>query len=254
MRRRFTINDEGWLVDRDGTALGRVCGITLDVPLESPLYVAQPDSEGGGGVSVDSSTTSTAELPGGIEDKKRKDGGAGETESAKVAVLFEHFLAVVQPRQRNLTPGRRRLLLKAVREAEMPVAMQAIDGLVDYAKKKGGEVNLSRVFATRPSGSALGDQIEWWASQAPGGRSSAFLPSETAAEIQLLKRAVRTYVSYAKANEHARRLMDEAIEKLMVRGVTVEVEEVVEMGGEVNQTLVAFSDEASDGWRDPVVQ
>lgn len=238
MRKRFTINDAGCLVDRDGVVLGRVCGITLDVPLESPLYVGPAEGGGGSSSGSEPSSTSTAIAP-----TQKKDGGAGETEAARVEDVWCHFLRVADPRRKTLTTSSRRVLLKAVRDSEVAVCKQAIDGLVEYAKRRGGEVNLSRVFATRPGGSTLSDQIEWWASQAPGGRSSAFLPSDQAAEIAITKRAVRQYAEFP-GNEHARRLLEEAKRKLStLHNIETSIEQVVTLGGEHSEFIIDFSDE-----------
>lgn len=248
MRKRYVVGDGGFLTDRDGTILGRVCGITLEIPVESPLYSGGAAlSPGGGGAAVEVKT-SNGRTSGEIAQTLRLDGGAGETfaeedlsDAAKARRVHEHFVAAAEPRVKKLGPGQNRLLLKAVRESDVALCCQAIDGMLTYAKRKGGETTLSRVFATRPGGSTLADQISWWASQAPGADSGGFIPSDEAAEITAAKRSVRQYAPFRR-NEHAQRLTKEASDKLMAHGVATTVE-YRDTPGNGERCLIGFSDE-----------
>lgn len=211
-KRRFTVDDRGWLVDRDGAVLGKVVGITIETPPANVLGV------GGKGV--------ISEL-GTVEDKKAGRGvgepSTGDGIRQQVEALHEHVVATLSPKHTALSPSRERMYRKGLAEMPLDVCKQAIEGLLAWQRRKGGDLNVSRVFQTRPGGSPLGEQIEFFAKQAPSaGAGSAVVPSEVAASISDAKRNVHRGVAFP-GNAMAKRQMEEAKEYLESVGVIVSV-------------------------------
>jgi hypothetical protein len=177
---------------------------------DTPSAVNDVDTKGQGTVIEQQATP--------VEQDRQREAGL-------VADLHQHFVSTCSPTQTGLTPSRERLYRKALAEHSIEVCQQALDGLVAYVARKGGKHDLSRVFNTRPGGSPLGEQIEWWASQAtdtPG--RSAFIPSETAAEIQAAKRDVQMAAAYPTNGTYAQK-GHEAMEQLRKHGVTTTFED-----------------------------
>lgn len=87
--------------------------------------------------------------------------------------IWDHFVTTFHPRQTNLSPSRRRLIAKGLKETwddqepngGIEQCKRAITGLKSWRQEHPGDETLSAIFTTRPNGSALGDQIEFFASQ-----------------------------------------------------------------------------------------
>lgn len=105
MRRRFTINDEGVLVDRHGYELGQVVGITIDVRDRGPL-------RGVGLSDVD------------VEGQQQQP----PSPSGDVEIVWEHYVEVMEPRQTTLPPAERTLIRDALKVATAAECNRAIDG------------------------------------------------------------------------------------------------------------------------------
>lgn len=90
---------------------------------------------------------------------------------AAIEKVWDHFVAVADPRTKTLDESRRKMLRAALKVAgDAELLIQAIDGLAAYVKRRttrDKSMSLSRIFKTRPNGDTLIEQIEWWASQAP---------------------------------------------------------------------------------------
>lgn len=214
MKRRFSVDENGQLVDRDGFILGRVVGITLDVPSDSPLN----GGVRGGAVSG----TETKEEKEDPDNSQAVEGGAGGTVMAKVRALHDAYIEICDPTRKNLSPSRERLYRRAIGEVDLDLAVQALHGLKAWQALKGGDLQLSRVFQSRPGGRPLGEQIEFFAKQAPGAaQTSDFVPSETAAVISAAKRDV-IYGQTYPGNDLAQRKAKEAEVALAKVGITVE--------------------------------
>jgi hypothetical protein len=99
-------------------------------------------------------------------------------DDAIIQGIWDHFVRTIAPTQTQLTPSRRRLIAKALKETQdAEHCKAAISGLKAWRKKKPGDSTLSAVFSTRPGGAALADQIQWWAQQA--GEHGTHVPSVT---------------------------------------------------------------------------
>lgn len=99
-------------------------------------------------------------------------------DDAVIQGIWDHFVSTISPVQTQLTPSRRRLISKALKETQdAEHCKRAISGLKKWREKRKGDMTLSAVFATRPGGSALADQIQWWAEQA--GEHGTHVPSVT---------------------------------------------------------------------------
>lgn len=102
-----------------------------------------------------------------------KDAPPHEDPAAQEEV-WDHFVATFQPGMKNLSPSRRRLIAKGMKELWDPehprqgleTCKLAITGLKSWRQKKPGDETLSAIFASRPGGSGLGDQIQFFADQA----------------------------------------------------------------------------------------
>lgn len=197
----------------DGRVVGRVRSLEIELD-EAWLGGHLPKGEGGENHHSDG----VGSKDGESEGKPSR----GEPLAPKVRDLHAHFVAVTGPPNAELTPSRDRMYRKGLAEHTVETCKQAIDGLVAYAARRGGNLNLSRVFQTRPGGSPLGEQIEWWAKQAPDAPvTSAFIPSDVAAVIQDAKRDVQMAASFA-GNEQLKAKGQEAIATLRQHGIEVE--------------------------------
>jgi hypothetical protein len=159
---RYTINDRGELEARDGTILGRVVGLTLDV--------GRGGAMGGSGDDL----TSTS----GLNSKRseRTEGGAGETSitDASIAEVWAYWCERRQPRRRDLELSQARLIRKGLNASfTVDELKRAIDALLASEwHKANGRQQLSAIFATRPGGPTLRDQIEGWIERSPGAPAS----------------------------------------------------------------------------------
>lgn len=212
--------------------------------------VSDRDVETGRGVSIETDMGLTAmrhqppvenyqeSLLPSVEEKKKS------TERAEIASAIETLHATwvehARPARVQLTPSQERLLRKALSEAPLPLCQQAIIGLVAWQQRKGGDLNLSRVFQTRPGGNPLGEQIEFFASQAPGVvTGSGFVPSEVADEIRDAKLVVVRTAAFGRTA--ASKEMEEALALLQKHGITASFTEEIRDGIDTGSKRVSFS-------------
>lgn len=83
--------------------------------------------------------------------------------------IFEAWVSIASPKNRELTASRKRTIDKAIKEQPVEFCLRALRGMVIWQSKRGGNLELSRVFGGRPNGSPLGEQIEWFASLSQEG-------------------------------------------------------------------------------------
>ena len=80
--------------------------------------------------------------------------------------IFEAWVSIASPKNRELTASRKRTIDRALKEQPVATCLRALRGMVIWQSKRGGNLELSRAFGGRPNGSPLGEQIEWFASLA----------------------------------------------------------------------------------------
>lgn len=203
MIKRFNINDEGYLTDRDGTVLGKVKGITLDMPL---------DGGKGEGSSV------LGSLPTIKRDSPLAPG---------VDVVWQAFVEIRERegkplRSTDLTPSNARMISKGLKEVRGTADLiRALDGLVNWQQKRGGGLDLSRLLKTHPNGNSLHDQIEFFIGEAgetgEHGGSQPITQDEMIKINRLKDTVTQTYDKPHRADEfHA------AVDKLKEKGWSVD--------------------------------
>lgn len=172
---------------------------------------------------------------------------------AEVDRVAEHFYresGKKQPTSRGadeagITPSQRTMLRRAVKEAGLGQCLDAVNGLVAWHKKRGGSLALGRVFTTRPGGSPLTEQVEWWAAQgsATVREDSGFIPSDDAARVSAAKRTIRRSITFNDSN--AQEMAGKAQAFLSEHGITTTITLGMNTHG-VEATFVSFSDESED--------
>lgn len=146
--------------------------------------------------------------------------------------VWAHYVTVFEPKRQDLSTSRENLIRKALKETgSVELTCRAIDGLKSWRKAKPGDTSLSAIFTTRPGGSALGDQIEWWAAQAEEQRGFdvSRVPSVMRATVNSQRAQVRRGLD--SDDEHAQRMGREAAEWLAERYKIVPVIESGELKG-----------------------
>lgn len=110
-------------------------------------------------------------------------------------VVWERVVTLTDPRSRELTPSRRRMIERGLGEATIEECCRAVEGRVAWiaANKPGQRFELSSVFQTRPGGSPLREQIDFYIEQAPSATPPApsGFPSASSARIERAKDEVR---------------------------------------------------------------
>lgn len=112
---------------------------------------------------------------------------------------WAHWRTLAAPRNPEPTPSQSKMLERALRESSRELVIEAMDGLVEWQKQRGGDLSLSRIFRTRPGGDSLTDQIEWWAGQSGGPGGAHGFTSDALAKIARLKDHVRRDVDRGEA-------------------------------------------------------
>lgn len=110
---RYKLDPPAKLVARDGTVVGVLTSVSLD------LYVATaPPGEGG-------------EVVGRQEELLPREGGVGETETERFdapAEVWRHYCSVMKPRHQGLEPAMRSIIREALKVATITEVKRAIDG------------------------------------------------------------------------------------------------------------------------------
>lgn len=119
-------------------------------------------------------------------------GAPPSTPSKDAQAVFEHWLALCDehdqhPRSREITPSRRRLIDKALKEASVDECKAALTGLfvTDWYSER-GYYDMRYVFQTKPGGKSLREQIDHFIDMAEAvGRGLAI----TSVDPETLNRA-----------------------------------------------------------------
>lgn len=109
MKVRFSVNEMGELVSRDGRKLGRIAAMTLDLPEE----------EGG--------TIGGVEEPGSVSSEQQKTPPTPQNDD-DVREVWDHYTSVISSRYR-LDDKRRKIIKDALRVRSVAECKRAIDGL-----------------------------------------------------------------------------------------------------------------------------
>lgn len=91
--------------------------------------------------------------------KNKKDVGK---KTSDIDSLFSHWVKTTNPPNKTLSPSRKRLIQRALAERDLQECKWCIDGMVIWQKEHGGGLELSRIFQTRPGGSPLGEQMDFF--------------------------------------------------------------------------------------------
>jgi hypothetical protein len=204
MRIRYTLDERGALADRhgnvlgtlarvlvdqQGSPLGTIVGLTLDISdeLASPQLPGMRGESGGGdyrggGESGVLALEPSLQLASQNQPNKAVEGGTGETEISEV---WAYWLERRQPRRRELETSQSRLIAKALKVATVVEIKRAIDELLsDEWHRERGLLNLSTLLATRPGGPTLRDQIDRWLDKAQTSTSTSTAPSTERASLR----------------------------------------------------------------------
>lgn len=145
MKRRFTVNEQGELEDRDGRILGPVTGLTIDVPKDVDI--------GGYRGVVRSEERTDA-------DPSTNEGGVGETKPSDVELVWAHYVEVMKPRKRDLDPEGRKIIRDALKVATVAECCRAIDGCAS------SDHHMGRAIGTRRKYNSLSQILK---AKRPGG-------------------------------------------------------------------------------------
>jgi len=223
MRRRFSINDAGELVDRDGYVLGRVTSLTLemrpDVELpEGGLQGVKPSAQqqrmetseaGGGGVGEESKTT---------------------PEPDPVDAVWTTYVETMRPRKKDLDAGGRRVIRDALKVATVVECQRAILGCSksDWHMGRDPRTNgksyrqLSQILKGKRGGRTTREQIDLFLEIADrSGLTTGRVPSADTAKVAAAKRDVLTAWEFP-GDEHSVAQAAESERWLAEHGVSTE--------------------------------
>lgn len=151
------------------------------------------------------------------------------SEDPRVQDVFDFWVQEFDPPRKNLSDSRRKLIQKGLREAEQApgdpgaadVCKTALAGLKVWRKQRPGDESLGAIFQTRPGGSSLGDQMDFFVKQAMDNQSAVYgrvpidlsgVPSVTAGTIRNHRANIRNAVKRPddeEAQRQARYCMDQ---------------------------------------------
>lgn len=130
----------------------------------------------------------------------------------EVETIWLHYVQLFNPPRKELTDSRRRLIERALKECapmedRVDYLKSAVTGLHVWRSQKQGDNSLSAVFQTRPGGSTLGDQLQFFVDQATSGGTSASpkVPSVLSGTISARKREVLDMLAYPDSPDHKER-------------------------------------------------
>lgn len=127
MKRRFNLNAQGLLEDRDGNVIGRLTSLTFETKGGLLDFGVGGDI---GGAKDPSLTT----------EQDNDDGGVGEGPPAaaefvkaagellNVDLVWEHYVAAMKPRNKALDNEARKMIREALKVATVAECIRAIDG------------------------------------------------------------------------------------------------------------------------------
>lgn len=179
MKRRFAINDEGMLVDRDGVVLGRITAITIDVPKKNADAALIAIAEG------ETSTTAPPPPVGGSD--------GGEDSAMRV---WMHYVEVMGPRRKQLDPDARRIIRNALEVATADECVMAINGCRASAfhmgsNDRGRPYNrLTHILKGKRGGRTTREQIDFFLDVAAKSGVQSDVSSVDPARLAAAKRDV----------------------------------------------------------------
>lgn len=201
-RRRFTINDDGELEDRHGTVLGKVVGITLDLPSTSPLASPDPAASAGIAGAAERGTTGGASVFfGGLgEDEGTLTdvagmGGRGN-EHDPVVEIWRHYCAAMQPRHQGLDSEGRKVIKEALKVATFSECKRAIDGCRSSAFHMGENEQrrkynaLSQILRGKRGRQTTRERIDFFLELAEKSGLPSGVPSGLNDKVRRAKRAI----------------------------------------------------------------
>lgn len=153
-----------------------------------------------------------------------------DSRATETRAIWGHYVATFDPPRKELSASRERLIHKVLNECKamddrVEYLCAAITGLKVWREQKPGDIALSAVFQTRPNGSALGDQLQFFVDQAQSKGTSARpkVPSVMSGTISARKREVVDMLAYPDSPDHKQRglaavdwLRDEAREEPII--------------------------------------
>lgn len=135
-----------------------------------------------------------------------------DSRATETRAIWEHYVATFDPPRKELTASREKLIHRVLKECEamedrVEYLKSAITGLKVWREQRPGDTALSAVFQTRPNGSALGDQLQFFVDQATSGGTSARpkVPSVLSGTISARKREVVDMLAYPDSPDHKQR-------------------------------------------------
>lgn len=139
-------------------------------------------------------------------------------EDAVVSEVWAHYISLFgdKLRVKDITPARRRMIVKAWKATDQDVAIlkDAISGLKSYRDTHpsgSSDTSLSVIFETGPhSGRNLTDQLEWWSGQAPdgGGQKASVLDAIPAVHRPLVAQHVQNVNRKIRGTAEGQQLED----------------------------------------------
>lgn len=184
---RLVLGKGDILSEGDTHVRGRGTPMSGEGDTHVPPTVIEPSLEPSSTASAaDAADGTLFDVPGAIPPQ------TVDAERAQEDEIWDHYFKRFgdQLRIKEFTDARRKLVRKALNAVnrDVDVLKRAIDGLMAYraAHPQGSkDVSLDALFKTRPGGSNLTDQIEFWSSHADSSHSiSAAVPSVLRDRVQ----------------------------------------------------------------------
>lgn len=136
---------------------------------------------------------------------------------AAVQEVWDHHVALFNPKRLDLTDSRKRAIRAAFKEVmagreeptreDIEYLKRASDGLKVWRRSKPGDTAISAIFTSYPGGKPLGDHIQFFVDQAESGGTSVSpkLPSVLSGTITAKKREVLEMLAYTNSPFHQER-------------------------------------------------
>lgn len=215
---RYKLDPPAKLVDREGNVLGVLSSITLDTTagrdVENP-----PSPVGDMGAAV---------LVGEQQALLTPEGGVGGTKSAfdPVKEVWDHYVAVMKPRNAGLDPQARAIIRDALKVATLSECKRAIDGCKaspfhmgenDRRKKYN---RLSQILKGKRGGKTTREQIDMFLETAENAGLPSGVTSADPARVNQAKRDVLDAFDFP-GDEHVVRRGEASRQWLMEQGFTI---------------------------------
>lgn len=230
MRRRFSIDEKGQLVDREGLVLGRVVGITIEAVPESVLW-----GDIGGSTELGEDGTDETGGSGGVLDLD-SFGGHGnsqpdrDTLTRAVNAVWGHYVSMHKPRAAAPDGQQRAIIREALKVATVGECKAAINGCAASAFHMGANERrkkynrISNILKGKRGGKTTREQIDMFIEIAEKSGSQSHFSSGGDAKVQRAKRDVLDAYEFP-GDERAQQRGKEAKAWLEQNGWTVEYED-----------------------------